>query len=138
MPDFGELTIKLLLVAFPGLIASRLYRKLKGRRVRQTWEDVAEVLVFSVLAYMVSVSVWWVVHVLTSWALPVPAPATPFSTSTLDARTGPDWVLILLTAPVGAGLGLLAALIERYQLGRAMAKRLGGSSSCTSAAASAT
>jgi len=44
--------IRIVLLALPGVIAGQLYRKLRGRRPRRSWEDFLEIFVFSLTGYL--------------------------------------------------------------------------------------
>jgi hypothetical protein len=43
--------IRIIFLALPGIVGSILYRKLKGKVSLKDWEDVLEILVFSLLSY---------------------------------------------------------------------------------------
>ena len=43
--------IRILFLALPGIIGSKIYKKLRGRPGRETWENFVEILLFSVVAY---------------------------------------------------------------------------------------
>lgn len=133
MSNLGELTIKLILVAFPGLLASRVYRKLNGRRIRQKWEDLVEILIFSVLGYLLFYAVAWLGCLSESlmtqrgWLTRtyIPRPVFPISHGTLDSKSDPLWLPIFSTVPIGAALGFVASWAERYQAIWRVGKRLG-------------
>ena len=43
--------IRIIFLALPGIVGSILYRKLKGKDSLKDWEDVLEILLFSLLSY---------------------------------------------------------------------------------------
>lgn len=43
--------IRILLLAIPGILGSKLYKKLRGRPVREMWEGALEIMIFSLAAY---------------------------------------------------------------------------------------
>lgn len=51
--DISGLFIRVIILVTPGIVASRLYRKLTGRPTRPTWEDFCEIILFSMLSYVV-------------------------------------------------------------------------------------
>jgi len=49
--SLSSFLIRIIFLALPGIIASIIYRKLIGRRVRKDWEDYVEIAIFSLLSY---------------------------------------------------------------------------------------
>lgn len=117
--DLNSLTLRLVLLAVPGLLASRIYRKLIGRVERKPWEDFAEVLIFSILSYMIySISHgfwnWW--FALTPENIPATSIDAPQNGSVLQTALNEnaplDWAGISFATPIGLLLAFLAALIH--------------------------
>lgn len=52
-----DLTVSLLFLALPGLVARTTFRLLIGRREQKIWEDVIEIAVFSISAYVILAAV---------------------------------------------------------------------------------
>lgn len=50
--DLSAFVIRVAFLALPGLLASALYRKARGRRDKKHWEDFFEVMVFSLTSYL--------------------------------------------------------------------------------------
>jgi len=50
--DLSIFIIRLSFLALPGLLASKLYRKLRGKTEKKHWEDFFEILLFSLLSYL--------------------------------------------------------------------------------------
>lgn len=53
MMDISISVVKIAFLALPGLLASKIYRKLRGKTVKKNWEDFTEVLLFSLASYLV-------------------------------------------------------------------------------------
>jgi hypothetical protein len=51
--DISSLAIRIIFLLLPGAIASTLYWKLKGRATRKDWEDFLEVIIFTLLSYLI-------------------------------------------------------------------------------------
>ena len=51
--SLSSFLIRIIFLVFPGIIASVLYRKLRGRPVRKDWEDYVEIAIFSLASYVV-------------------------------------------------------------------------------------
>jgi hypothetical protein len=51
--DISGLAVRIIFLLLPGAIASSLYWKLKGRATRKDWEDLLEVVIFSICSYLV-------------------------------------------------------------------------------------
>jgi hypothetical protein len=50
--DISGFAIRIIFLLLPGAIAASLYWKLKGRTTRKDWEDLFEVIIFSLLSYL--------------------------------------------------------------------------------------
>jgi hypothetical protein len=61
--EISVAVIKIAVLALPGLIASQIYRKLRGRRRKEAWESLSEILVFAISSY----AVWLVIYRNSSW-----------------------------------------------------------------------
>ena len=46
--------IRLLFLVLPGIIGSKVYRKLRGRTQKESWESFLEILLFSVVSYSIA------------------------------------------------------------------------------------
>ena len=51
--DISGLAVRIIFLLLPGAIAASLYWKLKGRATRKDWEDLLEVVIFSICSYLV-------------------------------------------------------------------------------------
>ena len=49
--DISSFVVRIIFLALPGLISSSFYRQLKGGRGKKDWEDVVEIVLFSVFSY---------------------------------------------------------------------------------------
>ncbi len=50
--NVSSLAIRIIFLLLPGAIAATLYWKLKGRATRKDWEDFLEVIIFSIISYL--------------------------------------------------------------------------------------
>ena len=51
--QFSFFVIRLVFLAFPGIFACFIYRKLKGRPNLKDWEDLLEIALFSFFNYLI-------------------------------------------------------------------------------------
>lgn len=134
----GEITIKLVLLALPGLVGSRVYRKFRGRPVRARWEDFVEVLIFCALSYLSYVGIWWFLYCTsplhfaplgrygydeTLRFVDRPSPAIVGLLS--DENKSINWLEVTKVTLLGTLLGAMAARAERRQTFVMAAKRMG-------------
>ena len=49
--DLSSFLLRLIFLALPGIIGSLLYRKLRGSKQQKNWQDVIEIILFSLLSY---------------------------------------------------------------------------------------
>lgn len=50
--NLSAFIIRIAFIALPGLLASTLYRKARGRTTKKNWEDFFEVMIFSLVSYL--------------------------------------------------------------------------------------
>jgi hypothetical protein len=51
--EISEFVLRVAFLALPGLVASKIYRKLRGRGAEsKTWEDFTQILLFALLSYV--------------------------------------------------------------------------------------
>jgi len=50
--QLNSFVLRLSLLLLPGLLGSKIYRKLRGKTEKQSWEDFAEILLFSITSYL--------------------------------------------------------------------------------------
>jgi hypothetical protein len=61
--EISEFVLRVAFLALPGLVASSIYRKLRGRGAEsKTWQDFTQVLLFALLSYVI------LAVVLSSWS----------------------------------------------------------------------
>jgi hypothetical protein len=53
--QYNALLIRLILLSLPGVLASKVYRKFRGRSSKEVWESILEIVIFSVSSYLVLV-----------------------------------------------------------------------------------
>ncbi len=56
--NLSAFVLRIAFLALPGLAGFSLYRKLRGRPERQSWEDLAQVLFFSLASYLLLGLIW--------------------------------------------------------------------------------
>jgi Family of unknown function (DUF6338) len=52
--ELSNFLIRFIFLVIPGIISSKLYRRLKGKPPRKDWEDFLEIFVFSIINYVAS------------------------------------------------------------------------------------
>jgi hypothetical protein len=100
--NLSGFVVRIVFLALPGLIGFIIYRKLRGRPRRQTWEDLIQVLLFSLASYVV-LGVFLLIH----W---------PSSLDAFCDETKPlNFVEIGLASVIGIFLGFLASLVHKRE-----------------------
>jgi hypothetical protein len=51
--QLNSFVLRLAILFLPGLLGSKLYRKLRGKTDKQAWEDLTEILLFSLASYII-------------------------------------------------------------------------------------
>src|ERR1700685_2455226 len=127
--------LRLALLVLPGLIGSKIYRKLRGRTDKQSWEDFAEVLLFSIISYLIYFACVRACHACYGVLIKIgtisqmtqPAPSiqsTPFKFF-IDEASPLDWSAIIVASAWSLVVAFIASAIATRQLINKVGFRLG-------------
>ena len=124
-----QFVIRIALLALPGVLGSKLYRKLRGRTQKKHWEDFLEIMVFSLASYTIcGVFMAWhskathmekiTPRLAASQPTSEPAPWTGISSfkAFCDASQPLVWKEILAASGIGIALGILAGYVHNFSL----------------------
>lgn len=117
--QISALFIRVVFLVFPGILGSKLYRKLRGATSKKVWEDFVEILLFAVASYLV----WAIVRV----AFNAPFGGSPdvrAFEAFFDERVPIAWSETVAASAIAILLGILAAYAHRdgtlYRCARAI------------------
>src|SRR5882672_6075439 len=122
--SLSSFLIRIIFLVFPGIIASVLYRKLRGRPVRKDWEDYVEIAIFSLASY--------VVYGLLVFALNKASLSSVTFTvlqAFFDEKAQLAWREIVYSSLIGVLLSFIAAYIHTYKLVTRLGQRIGATKS---------
>jgi hypothetical protein len=129
--DVSALAARLLFLALPGLLATAIYRKLRGRPARAKWEDLLEILLFSLLAYSVYALVayggspWPEAAERSSSGSPSRASEGPvFVRAVLDEEVPLAWLEIAWASGVAVVLAFGASYVHKFKVINRLARWL--------------
>jgi len=100
--------IRMALTALPGILASKLYRKLRGRTEKKNWEDFVEILVFSLGGYAI--------YGAASGLLGAEAAAFRVLFDESKSFHAKEWGEILAASSISLFLALIASGAHQYGL----------------------
>lgn len=114
------LVIRIIFLLLPGAIGSTLYWKLRGRVRRKDWEDLLEIVIFSLLSYA---SYAFLLHLINgAWG-------TDFLFTAFEAffdeKAAVRWQDVLNSSLVSVILAVLASYFYRFNLINRIGKRIG-------------
>jgi hypothetical protein len=105
--SLSALVIRLIFLGLPGVIAYKLYKRLRGRSPKRQWEDVLDIAVFSILSYLSAalasvplLSVLYLYHryrqtqIAISWLATIQASGDKTFAPFLDAGVPLNWLSI--------------------------------------------
>jgi len=118
---FNAFAMRLIFLALPGIVGSKVYKKLRGRTNRRRWEDFVEVFLFALASYAIVVigtGLWQEVWRSEDAAQDGEAVLDAF----LDEDLPLDWAAILKATVVSLLLGLAAAYNHTYSLSMRLAR----------------
>ncbi len=104
--DLSSFLFRAIFLALPGVIGSKLYRKLKGRPNQKDWEDFLEITLFSLLSYAIY---GFIIEVLNRGSL------TSFQ-ALFDEKAPLSWREILCASLIGVGLSIAASFVHMRKL----------------------
>ena len=111
--ELSNLLIRVIFLILPGAIASAFYKKLKGKVSRKDWEDLREIVIFSVLSY----SLYGLCTALfTKIGYPLPNGTFTSFQAFFDEKIPIEWHELLYASIVGILLSVVASYVHRYKL----------------------
>jgi len=118
MKDLSLVVVYLAFLALPGIVGKIVYKQLVRRVSKQGWEDLAEILLFTLLSY----SVYWTILYFTCTQPTVKA------FQTLQRVTDPNavfaWPEILASCAIAVVLAYLAAFVGNYKILNKIGRRI--------------
>lgn len=107
----SALLVRVILLILPGILSWMLFRKLVGRAIRTTWENLCEIVIFSVIIYSICAVIakslarlGWSDHSIT------------FFETVLDETAVISWYEILVASLVGLPVAFLASYVHTNKL----------------------
>jgi len=127
--EFSAVAIRIAFLIFPGLIATQLYRKLRGRRPKEGWESLVEVLIFAISSYLVVFVVSGLLYRPDATGPAATSPNRPASDSLLDLmdeHSALNWPAVFIHIILPAtGVSLLLALAASFIHSQKWVNRIG-------------
>ena len=118
--DISNVVIRVIFLLLPGAIGSSLYWKLRGRVSRKDWEDLLEIIIFSLLSYAFYALL---VHLING-ALATGIEFTAFE-AFFNEKAAVRWQDVLNSSLVSVILALSASYSYRFNLVNRIGKRIG-------------
>jgi len=110
--DLSTLVIRIIFLLLPGGIGASLYWKLKGRATRKDWEDILEVVIFSLFSY----GIYALIVRLLDWKWPAAGIQFTAFQAFFDDKIAVRWEDVFFSSTVGVGLALLASYSYQFKL----------------------
>jgi len=108
--DISALVIRLVFLLLPGALGTGLYWKLKGRTERKDWEDLLEVVIFSLLSY----AIYGLIVKLINWKWNSDVQFTALQ-AFLNEKVSVRWEDILASSIIGLLLAFIAAYSYQFK-----------------------
>jgi hypothetical protein len=123
----SSLAIRIIFLLLPGAIASVLYWKLRGRATRKDWEDALEIIIFSIICYVIYALSAYLLSFFNSWWLyfGLKAKAFTYFQAFFDEKVSIDVVEVFYASMIGVPLALVAAYSYRYKTINKFGQRIG-------------
>lgn len=122
--DISGLVIRIIFLLLPGALASVLYRKLKGRTTRKDWEDVIEIIIFSLLSYIIYALVIYLLNLYGAWRGLEVIAFTSFY-AFFDEAVKVQWHEVLFATLIGVLLSFIASFIYMKRLVNRFGQHIG-------------
>ena len=101
--------IRVIFIALPGILATKLYYKFRGKPKRKEWEDILEIVIFSLLSYAVYASIAEALNAIFAFNWPRPLQAL------FDEKIPIDWGEIVRVSAIGLFLAWLCGYAHRFK-----------------------
>lgn len=118
--DLSTLVIRIIFLLVPGAIGATLYWKLKGRATRKDWEDILEVIIFSLLSY----AVYALIVTVLDWKWPNAGIQFTAFQAFFDDRIAVRWQDVFFSSIVGVFLALVASYSYQFKLVNKVGKKI--------------
>ncbi len=109
--DISILLIRILFLALPGIISNRLFKTLIGGAAKKDWEDLAEIMIFSVINYSL---LGWIIELLQNIGYSIQS--LTFIQAAIDDKAPIVWQEIMYASFIGILVGLIATYTERFNI----------------------
>lgn len=114
--ELNDFVNRLILLLLPGIIAYKVYQKLRGRKTKKDWEDLVNILIFALLSYIVygfcnSLRI----SIRPFFILSNYQPGSAFI-KLIDNTLPIDWWEIIWSCALGIIIAYIASYISRYKL----------------------
>lgn len=119
--EISQVVVRIAFVALPGIIGSKVYRKLRGKTEKKAWEDFVEILIFCVLSYaLYGLTQDRLVSLLPEW---VGLKSSFTAVDEILAKGAlPQFQDIVLASFVGVLFGYIASYVYKYKIINRMAQ----------------
>lgn len=108
--SLSSFLIRIIFLALPGIVGSILYRRLKGKSSLKDWEDVLEILLFSLLSYALYGLGLAIFNGL-GWAHSTVTSFEAFS----DEKIPISWPEVLIASAIAIPLAFAASALYTYK-----------------------
>ena len=125
--DISGLAVRIIFLLLPGAIAASLYWKLKGRATRKDWEDLLEVVIFSICSYLVYAICTYALGCFDFVWIRFGLQARTFTQfqAFFDERAPLDLVEILYVSLLSVPLAVLASYAYQYRWLNILGQKIG-------------
>lgn len=106
--NISEFILRIALLLLPGIIAVKVYRKLKGNTRKKDWEDFIDLLIFSLVSYLIYAVIYGIAQGSYTSIIALQA--------IYDATVPIDWFEIFCSSLIGIVLAFIASFIYKKKL----------------------
>jgi hypothetical protein len=114
--DLSAFVVRMAFLALPGLLASALYRKARGRRDKKQWEDFFEVMIFSLTSYLLLALIINFHNSINLASAKQMWTEPTFFKIVTDEEAALNWFEIGWACLIGAGLAVIASYFHKYKI----------------------
>ncbi len=114
--DLSSFVMKIIILLLPGILASKIYRKLRGKSNKKDWEDFTEIFLFAVMSYVIVGFFKSLRLKLHPFSISCNYSAVTTFNAFIDEREILSWDEIFLSVIIGLLLAFFASYIYRYKI----------------------
>jgi hypothetical protein len=114
--DISNVLIRIIILLMPGIVATKIYRKLRGKRAKKDWEDYTDVIIFSMFSYFIGSLIGSVSLTTPLLTIMFLSPTMNFFEIFIDDKLKINWNDVRNAVLISVFIAFIASYIYKHKL----------------------